>query len=81
MSNSFGVILGIVAGLAFLGVMSMDSQPGDRKAKTEPYRPPERTNPLTENNFSFKPQQSDASPRRVKSKSPKSVRKSPKSVR
>ena len=54
MSDSFGIILGMVAGGLLLGAMSMDSRKGSKK--TIPYKTPERTNPLTENNFSFKPE-------------------------
>lgn len=49
MSNSFGILLGMIAGALFLTSVSS----GDKKST---YTPMKRTNPLTENNFSFKPQ-------------------------
>jgi hypothetical protein len=62
MSDSFGMIVGIAVGALFLGVMSMDGQ--GKGKKTVAYKPQERINPLTENNFSFKPGKDD--PKRKK---------------
>ena len=56
------MIVGIAVGALFLGVMSMDGQ--GKGKKTVAYKPQERINPLTENNFSFKPGKDD--PKRKK---------------
>ena len=53
MSSSFEIMLGLVAGALVLTSMTS----GDSKKST--YKPAKRTNPLTENNFSFKPQYDD----------------------
>lgn len=45
--------MGLVAGALLLSSMSS----GDKKKST--FTPMKRTNPLTENNFSFKPQYDD----------------------
>jgi hypothetical protein len=54
MSNCFEMALGLVAGALLL--TSLASSGGGKKT---PYTPMKRTNPLTENNFSFKPQYED----------------------
>ena len=63
MSSSFEILLGLVAGALVL--TSMSSSSGDKKST---YKPTKRTNPLTENNFSFKPQYDDD---KKKKRSPK----------
>jgi hypothetical protein len=62
MSSSFEIILGLVAGALVLTSMS------SRGSKKESYKPMKRTNPLTENNFSFKPQYDDDDKKKSKKK-------------
>ena len=53
MSSSFEILLGLVAGALVLTSMASSG------SKKSTYTPMKRTNPLTENNFSFKPQYDD----------------------